>query len=128
MLFVRPHKPLSGSEDEGNDGYAAWAYVGSANLSESAWGRLVKDGTTKQPKLNIRNWECGIVIPVPMPMQHQHSGCTKTQGKEKKADKWADESQAGPPSMDVFLDVIPVPMIVPGEEYGGGRPWLYTQR
>ncbi|KAG0648405.1 hypothetical protein D0Z07_5479 [Hyphodiscus hymeniophilus] len=30
----------------------AWAYMGSHNLSESAWGRMVKDKATKQPKLN----------------------------------------------------------------------------
>jgi len=29
MIFVRPHKAIRGN--------IAWAYVGSANLSESAW-------------------------------------------------------------------------------------------
>ena len=34
---------------------------------------------------------------------------------------------AGPTNMDVFGSVIPIPMIVSGEEYGGKRPWFYTE-
>ncbi|KAM6515375.1 hypothetical protein FSOLCH5_009604 [Fusarium solani] len=41
-----------------------WAYVGSANLSESAWGRIVKDRATGQPKMSCRNWESGVVVRV----------------------------------------------------------------
>ncbi|KAK2000525.1 ubiquitin interaction domain-containing protein [Colletotrichum falcatum] len=43
---------------------AAWAYVGSANLSESAWGRLVKDRDSGAAKLTCRNWECGVLVAV----------------------------------------------------------------
>ncbi|KAG9252779.1 ubiquitin interaction domain-containing protein [Emericellopsis atlantica] len=52
-------------------GVGGWTYVGSANLSESAWGLL-----SKNSKLNCRNWECGVVIPdgtlgssIPIPLQ-----------------------------------------------------------
>ncbi|KAJ0165605.1 hypothetical protein CTA2_10635 [Colletotrichum tanaceti] len=45
-------------------GGAAWAYVGSANLSESAWGRLVKDRESGAAKLTCRNWECGVLVAV----------------------------------------------------------------
>ncbi|KAF0642838.1 hypothetical protein FPSE5266_08715 [Fusarium pseudograminearum] len=41
-----------------------WVYVGSANLSESAWGRIVKDRATGQPKMSCRNWESGVVVRV----------------------------------------------------------------
>ncbi|KDN68412.1 putative ubiquitin interaction domain-containing protein [Colletotrichum sublineola] len=41
---------------------AAWAYMGSANLSESAWGRLVKDRESGAAKLTCRNWECGVLV------------------------------------------------------------------
>jgi hypothetical protein len=27
-------------------------------------GRLVQDKVTKKPRLNCRNWECGVVIPL----------------------------------------------------------------
>ncbi|KAI1375746.1 phospholipase D/nuclease [Hypoxylon crocopeplum] len=40
---------------------AAYAYVGSANLSESAWGRLAKERASGNPKLTCRNWECGVI-------------------------------------------------------------------
>lgn len=39
-------------------------YMGSANMSESAWGKLVLDRQTKEAKLNVRNWECGVVLKV----------------------------------------------------------------
>jgi Tyrosyl-DNA phosphodiesterase len=48
------------------DGETAWAYVGSHNLSEAAWGKVVKDRPTGQMKLVLRNWECGVLIPVPI--------------------------------------------------------------
>jgi hypothetical protein len=75
-------------------------------------GRLVKDRTTKEPKLNLRNWECGIVFPV---------GAGDLDAKSQ------DDGQ-GPPGMEVFKDKIPIPMIVPGEDYAGRKPWFYTQQ
>ncbi|TVY28988.1 Tyrosyl-DNA phosphodiesterase [Lachnellula hyalina] len=102
MIFVRPHEAIRG--------HVAWAYVGSANLSESAWGRLVKDRTTKEAKLNLRNWECGVIFPV---------AGAETQDQARGQ---------GPPGMEVFKDKIPVPMIVPGEEYSGRKPWFYTEQ
>ncbi|KAI5928801.1 phospholipase D/nuclease [Camillea tinctor] len=88
---------------------AAWAYVGSANLSESAWGRLVKNKATGQPKLNCRNWECGVLIPVP-------------------TDDNADESHHA--DLAAFQSSVPVPMQVPGEAYGATaskKPWLFLE-
>ncbi|KAI1638816.1 tyrosyl-DNA phosphodiesterase-domain-containing protein [Biscogniauxia mediterranea] len=88
---------------------AAWAYVGSANLSESAWGRLVKDKATGLPKLNCRNWECGVIIPVP---------ADSTAGKSHHAD------------LTAFQSSVPVPMEFPGEAYGASaskRPWLLLE-
>ena len=94
ILYVRP------------DGGQAWAYVGSANCSESAWGsRLVKDKTTKAPKLNCRNWECGVLIP--------------TEGNVIRG------AENG---LDVFRGVIPVPMQFPGEGYNGRKPWYFMER
>ncbi|OTB04965.1 hypothetical protein M426DRAFT_57748 [Hypoxylon sp. CI-4A] len=47
---------------------AAYGYVGSANLSESAWGRLVKERGTGNLKLTCRNWECGVIEPLSDPL------------------------------------------------------------
>lgn len=128
MILVRP---VEGSPAGASPG---WAYVGSANLSESAWyvddhnlfcqkrpsltvasrgrrGRLVRDKATGKMKLNCRNWECGVVMPVPA----------------KMALKQGDMREPGPMSM--FMGTVPVPMRVPGALYGpGDQPWLYLER
>ncbi|KAI0389236.1 tyrosyl-DNA phosphodiesterase-domain-containing protein [Xylariaceae sp. FL0594] len=104
MLFVR-HQATRGSETQ-----KAWAYVGSANLSESAWGRLVRDRATGLPKLTCRNWECGVVIPV-------ESTSTESAAEEK-------------PLSEVFGKTVPVPMVVPGEAYGKSgtkEPWYFRE-
>lgn len=123
---MRHHKPLDAGKGKGNKECIAWAYIGSANLSESAWGRLVKDRTTKQPKLNIRNWECGVVVPVPG--HNRHPGGTGTEGKGKEVDNITNGFESELRGMEIFDGVIPVPMVVPGEEYGRKRPWLYAER
>ncbi|KAL7789859.1 phospholipase D/nuclease [Trichoderma ceciliae] len=83
-----------------------WAYVGSANLSESAWGRLSKDKSTGGIKMNCRNWECGVIIPVP---------------ESKTVDKTATGV-----GMAMFAGTVPVPMQVPGPVYGSNdQPWLH---
>jgi hypothetical protein len=125
MLFVRPRKPLRGCGGEETRECVAWAYLGSANLSESAWGRLVRERITKQPKLNIRNWECGVVVPV---LTHERASNMEAEGKGKGVETGSDGSEAGPPGMDIFDGVIPVPMVVPGDEYGRKRPWFFSEQ
>ncbi|KAK4146998.1 tyrosyl-DNA phosphodiesterase-domain-containing protein [Dichotomopilus funicola] len=39
-----------------------YAYVGSANLSESAWGIVSGDVETGEPSITCRNWECGVLL------------------------------------------------------------------
>ncbi|KAI1102584.1 phospholipase D/nuclease [Jackrogersella minutella] len=88
---------------------AAYAYVGSANLSESAWGRLVKERGTGNPKLTCRNWECGVIVPIP-------------QNSSEDGSQLSDLSD--------FSSTIPVPMEVPGEAYGATkskRPWFFLE-
>ncbi|KAH8724143.1 tyrosyl-DNA phosphodiesterase-domain-containing protein [Phaeosphaeriaceae sp. PMI808] len=82
----------------------AWIYVGSANVSESAWGgqKVVKSG--QMGNLNIRNWECGVVMAVP---------------REKMAEA------KGVPTMSVFEGTIEVPFVYPGQNYGDKLPWLF---
>ncbi|KAJ2990984.1 hypothetical protein NUW58_g2693 [Xylaria curta] len=108
-ISVRPgllmhSKILFVSHPSGSRSKASWAYLGSANLSESAWGRLVKDRVTKQPKLNCRNWECGVLIPM--------------------------ENEVAEFGLAAFEERIPVPMVVPTDEYGktnSKRPWLFLE-
>ncbi|KGQ05169.1 hypothetical protein BBAD15_g9592 [Beauveria bassiana D1-5] len=78
-----------------------WAYIGSANLSESAWGRVVKDRGTGSAKMSCRNWECGVVVPV---QGNPGNGCDIT----------------------IFSGVVPVPMMVPGRPYkDSDEPWFF---
>ncbi|KAH8821585.1 tyrosyl-DNA phosphodiesterase domain protein [Xylogone sp. PMI_703] len=109
MMFVRPQTPVSTEGNESPQPYAGWAYIGSANLSEGAWGRIVKDRATKEPKLNCRNWECGVIIPIP-----------STSTFENKTVGYTDNG------MEIFNTQVPVPMILPGEPYGKRRPWFYS--
>lgn len=99
---------------------SAWAYVGSANLSESAWGRLVKDRSTKQPKLNCRNWECGVVIPVRSSAALEPLVATTFANgpQETTQEQYLDST---------FDGVVPVPMVTPGAEYGENGPWFFME-
>jgi hypothetical protein len=88
----------------------AWVYVGSANMSESAWGaqKVLKSG--QMGGLNIRNWECGVVMPV---------------STKKIADMKLSDGEI--PPMSVFEGTVEVPFACPEQSYGryGDRqPWL----
>jgi hypothetical protein len=87
----------------------AWAYVGSANLSESAWGsqKVLKSG--KDGKLNIRNWECGVVVPV----------------IEVSKDLKLEAGEG--PRTNVFEGTLEVPFQCPGEKYGDKQPWFFRE-
>jgi len=108
MMFVR------GNGDE-QDRKIAWAYVGSANLSESAWGRLVRDKNTREPRLTCRNWECGVILPV--------VELTIKAGSEQHSTR--EDNYEASLGMDIFVGQVPVPMQVPGSQYGLRRPWFF---
>jgi hypothetical protein len=97
LLFARGAKSADRKEA------SAWLYVGSANLSDSAWGRFVTDRSRKVPKLTCNNWECGVLVSVP------------TLGSNAVND-----------SLDnVFRDVIDVPFEFPGKDFGVQKPWFF---
>ena len=102
-------------EAQSNGGYGAkvvegraWVYVGSANCSESAWGRLGKDKRTGREKLNCRNWECGVVVPVK----------ERARGKQDEG-----TGEGSMDSLDLFNGTVPMPMEYPGDEYAEKKPW-----
>lgn len=86
----------------------AWVYIGSANMSESAWGgqKVLKSG--QMGSLNVRNWECGVVVPVP---------------SEKLGELKLGEGEI--PPMSIFKGTVEVPFVYPGEQYGSKQPWLF---
>jgi hypothetical protein len=102
------HNKLLFARGRNRDGKPfAWVYIGSANMSESAWGsqKILKSG--KMGNLNIRNWECGVVVPV-------HN--------DRFEHVIMDER--GIPPMSVFDGTIEVPFHYPGQKYGGKQPWF----
>ncbi|KAJ5341665.1 Tyrosyl-DNA phosphodiesterase [Penicillium brevicompactum] len=103
LAFVRPDKPIS--VDDTTE-CSAWAYVGSANLSESAWGRIVKDPKNKQLKINCRNWECGVIVPILT---------------EKNLTQQPSEREATSLSPERFQNIVPVPMRLPAPSLSDTR-------
>ncbi|CAO3610965.1 unnamed protein product [Cunninghamella echinulata] len=41
-----------------------WIYCGSHNATTAAWGKLTLSRESKKPKMNISNWELGVVLPI----------------------------------------------------------------
>lgn len=100
LLFAR------GRRSEGKP--FAWVYVGSANISESAWGgqKVLKSGS--MGSLNIRNWECGVIMPV----------------ADDKLSSLGLRKDEVPP-MSVFEGTVEVPFRFPGDKYEGKQPWFF---
>ncbi|KAG5296149.1 tyrosyl-DNA phosphodiesterase domain-containing protein [Histoplasma capsulatum G186AR] len=132
MLFVRPDKPIT-SVKNNSIRYSGWTYVGSANLSESAWGRLVLDRATTKPKLNCRNWECGVVIPIRHNDEEKSPYIPSTRGittsvAESGGGNTSAGSDDGSRVASVFEPTVPVPMKVPAQRYHGrDRPFFYME-
>jgi hypothetical protein len=99
LIFARGFRKAS----EANEQAVAWLYVGSANLSESAWGRLVQDRSRKVPKLTCNNWECGVIVSVPV----------------------ETDDPLGESMTKVFEKIIDVPFEYPGQSYGEKAPWYF---
>ncbi|KAK5223572.1 hypothetical protein LTR72_004958 [Exophiala xenobiotica] len=115
LLYVRPACASGSDANDASDSQRSWVYVGSANLSESAWGKLVQDKSTRRPKLNCRNWECGVVIPV----------ATTTTDGEVVDNKGKHGSGVTRTDLAVFEKIVPIPMKFPGESLveKGRKPW-----
>jgi len=103
-MYVRPRVP-SGQATPSK----AWAYIGSANCSESAWGKLFFVKSTKTPKLNCRNWECGVVIPMP-----PNSLSSGDHGEHLAM-------------LDCFRGIVPVPIQLPAVSLELRLPWFFMK-
>ncbi|KAF2197973.1 phospholipase D/nuclease [Delitschia confertaspora ATCC 74209] len=89
----------------------AWAYVGSANVSESAWGKRTGAGLGPRggpPKIHCRNWECGVLVPV-----------------QEEVFRYVQLEDGNVPGMEVFKGTLELPFQYPGEPYGTKRPWFF---
>lgn len=143
ILYARGKKmPAQTGEKEEE---AAWVYVGSANMSESAWGKLVYDQKAKKWKINCRNWECGVLLPVSQNVLAAHSKTSEEVIKKEKvagedseteSDDDDDDGDAVGPSkarqglvgFEVFDDIVKPPCEMPGERFNGKQPWYFQER
>ncbi|CAK3808245.1 phospholipase D nuclease [Lecanosticta acicola] len=102
----------------------AWAYVGSANMSKSAWGELPADRTDR--KITCRNWECGVLLPVKV----ARKAGIKTEPVEGHVDSETEdeeEEEDGLVGMEVFRNVVDIPFEVPGQTYDGREPYYFKE-
>jgi hypothetical protein len=104
LVFARGFR-VAPEDNEGTQPLA-WVYVGSANMSESAWGRLVQDRSRKIPKLTCNNWECGVVVSVPVEM----------------------DDPVGETLEKVFCGVVDIPFEHPGQHYRDRAPWYFMEQ
>ncbi|KAH7632142.1 tyrosyl-DNA phosphodiesterase-domain-containing protein [Sordaria sp. MPI-SDFR-AT-0083] len=123
MIFVR--KTEESKDEPGKKVVSGFAYVGSANMSESAWGRLIKDRNTKKPKITCRNWECGVIVPArraTVAASSSLSASSHEENKEEGNGNGKGKAQEAMPtsaaeddtlSWGVFEGHVPVPMKVP---------------
>lgn len=144
-----------GKQKEGADGTVkdvAWTYVGSANMSESAWGKLVYDKKGKEWKINCRNWECGVLLPVSAAKLAFHGSANKANAHEdavreesetesetsetesedeaKDRDDVRDRNEVRNDSvvgMEVFTGLLDPPFEFPGQAYGDREPWFFME-
>ena len=90
------------------------------------------DKTSKSPKLNVKNWECGVLIPVSASETKSKecggAGAGRKLGGEVAKEDTPQEERRKPLDMEVFTGKVPVPMKVPGRRISQGRrPWFYTE-
>ncbi len=118
----------------------AWAYVGSANMSQSAWGQMVYDKKAKAWKVNCRNWECGVLLPMKLNRDTaatdsavtgtSGAGKAKVAGEDSETES-EDEAEIEVKNrlvgMEVFDDLVRPPFRIPSEPYNGREPWYFQE-
>lgn len=72
------------------------------------------DRKSKAPKINLKNWECGVVIPVAA----RNVGATLSGALP----------EMGTPGFSVFQNTVPVPMETPGESMERKQPWFFMEQ
>ena len=88
-------------------------------------GRLVQDRATRNPKLNCRNWECGVVVPsiVAAVDELRETPLHKDDNDDNDNEAVTAAAVALP-----FDPNVPIPMLypAPGLEEQQQRPWFFS--
>lgn len=111
IMYIRLAENIRLSDDKN---CRSWVYVGSANLSESAWGKLIYAKGNRELKLSIRNWECGVVFPI------TEIGVDRMQRSDEDLQKVSITED----TLSDLASVVPIPIQLPGQRYGTNSPWF----
>ncbi|GIZ46353.1 hypothetical protein CKM354_000948100 [Cercospora kikuchii] len=140
VLKTKPNAESSSKENDGSTGDEsqpkgqAWVYVGSSNMSQSAWGQLPAERT--ENKITCRNWECGVILPISQSSSNSDArkeavklrdsnGDSETESEDEEGSK---PDQAALVSLEAFNNVLELPFRVPGDPYGDREPWYFTEQ
>ncbi|EME47312.1 hypothetical protein DOTSEDRAFT_21105 [Dothistroma septosporum NZE10] len=107
----------------------AWLYIGSANMSKSAWGEIPKD--RKERRITCRNWECGVLLPVPkeiLPPACKEKARRRHTDDEEDSETDSEDEEPQLVDMSVFSSLVDLPFEVPGDDYNGREPWYFTEK
>ncbi|KAK5699007.1 hypothetical protein LTR97_006656 [Elasticomyces elasticus] len=134
ILYARGKQKLEGDSSRRD---VAWVYVGAANMSESAWGRIVYDKKTKDWKINCNNWECGVLLPVPSEKLSVKPSTAPVKeevlddGSETESEDEGNATSQAPAEpivgMDVFNGLVDPPFEFPGRTFDGKEPWYFKE-
>ncbi|WPG99792.1 Hypothetical protein R9X50_00261100 [Acrodontium crateriforme] len=154
ILYARGKRAVQAEGDsEKKPSDVAWAYVGSANMSESAWGKLSQDKKSGDWKTICRNWECGVLLPVPVAKikqiedeklavkKEEQLGEKQPKIKKEKVDGEDSETESEDSEtesesdgdamevigMNAFEGLVDPPFEIPGELYGDREPWYFLE-
>ena len=146
LVMVRPRSLRENEKEKGptraND--HGWAYLGSANLSESAWGNKLTrprgagtgrgrekgkgtktDAETMTVKMHSRNWECGVLFRASFVSSSTSSQLTSTPFTPTPTSATTSDSQR--PDNDPSILEVPLPMQYPARRYlESERPWFFV--
>lgn len=136
------------TQPDGTKKDVAWCYVGSANMSESAWGKISFDKKEKAWKISCRNWECGVLLPVSgevidewrqkkiqaVKKEEPEEDGSETEVEdddETDVEEGASKGDARKEEivgMEVFDGIVKPPFVMPGRKYEGREPWYFQEK
>lgn len=64
ILAIRQAAEQNAYTDSRDSNVVGWAYMGSHNLTQAAWGNISSPKQGSEPQMSINNWELGIVVPL----------------------------------------------------------------
>ncbi|KAK1821800.1 hypothetical protein LTR12_003849 [Friedmanniomyces endolithicus] len=120
---------LNGDGEVGGRRDVAWVYVGSANMSESAWGKMSYDKKAKGWKMGSPGSERKAEVKRATVKKESVEGeDSETESDEEGDDVEGVGNRGQMVGMEVFDESVTPPFEYPGREYEGREPWYFQER